>query len=624
MMLKQILPALALVLAFIMISPGMFAATLDESEILVDMESSHADEYDELNNLAGNATHSNYETWNPVPNGIWIGADTEESLYRLNMVTSNNSIFTMTWAVRFSSSQIMNGASQFTVRLPIYVDSYVTGVSLSILASDTVDSHDLVANAPVWNTSASLDYIYVKDFFDPADVSVVDGNDVFTRNNRMYVSITAPILAEQIYVFVMAVTYGPDGNPSFYISPNDVATDQIINSWFGWRIPTGPGVYSTGEERFDIDWGASYDMKGGLGNGVTSIQLYMNKGDELWFTLWAPYVLGVNGHHTIAIPFYTSNGSAQFNVTVTQRSVGGPDVLTNTSEGWYDQMIMVSNDAAVNATGATSFHKQFTVNLTSCTGQWITFYFKNGLLDNPGVTLNGTKYTMLNPDLSDPYVNDAELFIGFTPICSYLVCSEKIVTPVMGSVVEPTEVEAESFFGKGILKGLYMFWVKVNQYGEEFRAKTFDVQTEGEYVAYALSMLSGGGVGVAWWVVSALTDLPTPIDVYRQVKGFVDNVLDMVWDALKAIGNFLWSIGEYIYDALTWLADQIVEYGAYLLGLLIIAAGLLIFFFPIHYQLKLWTSALLLAQGKIAQAQAGVEEVASDIKGKAGKIGGML
>ncbi len=86
----------------------------------------------------------------------------------------------------------------------------------------------------------------------------------------------------------------------------------------------------------------------------------------------------------------------------------------------------------------------------------------------------------------------------------------------------------------------------------------------------------------------------------------------------------LWSIGEYIYDALTWLADQIVEYGAYLLGLLMIGAALLIFFYPIHYQLKLWTSALLLAQGKTAEAQKGVEEVAADISDKAGKVGGML
>lgn len=621
---KNVLSVLAVILALVVISPSMMAVTLDESEILVDMESANAAEYDELNNLANNTVHSNYATWDPMPSGVWIGSDTEESLYELNMVTANNSYFTMTWAVRFASSQIMNGASQFTVRLPIYVDAYVTGVSLSILASDTVKSHDLVGNVPTWNVSASLDYIYVKDFLDPADVSVVDGNDVFTRNNRMYVSIIAPILAEQIYVFVMTATYGPDGNPSFYISPNDVATDQIINSWMGWSIPTGPGMFSVGQERFDIDWGASYDVRGGLGNGITSIQLYMNEGDELWFTIWAPYVLGLNGYHTIGIPFYTANGSAQFNVTITQRSVGGATVLTNTSEVWYDQMIMVSNNAAVNATGATSFHKQFTVNLTSCTGQWVTFYFKNSPLDNPGVTLNGTKYTMLNPDLDDPYVDDAELFIGFTPILSYLVCPVKITTPVMGSVVEPVETETESYFGQGIFKGLFSFWVKVNQYGEEFRAKTFDIQTPGETVVFAVSLLYGGGTVVAWWVVSALTDIPSPIDVYREVKGTIENLLDMAWGALKALGNFIWSIGEYIFDALTWLADQIIEYGAYLLGLLIIAAALLIFFFPIHYQLKLWSAALLLAQGKISQAREAVEDVADDVKSKAGKVGGML
>lgn len=309
MLSSKLMPIVAILLVFAMLSPSIMAATMDESEILVDMESAHSDEYDELVNISNESTEVNVDTWNPAPTGVWIGGSTKESLFQMGVVTSANSTVHMTWTVKFSASQIMSGVSQFTVRLPLFIDESVTSIALYILAVDVVQSHTLGGAFITYTGDANQRYVYQRRALDPTDTSVMDGNDCFVRENRMYVSVTAPIFPDQIYTFSMSAIYAVDANPTLYISPNDVANDGIINSWVGHRIPLGPGVYNDDQHRFDFDWGVSYDMHNGLGNGVTAIQFYFNPGDKLFWAVWAPYVLGINGHHTITIPFQTETGA---------------------------------------------------------------------------------------------------------------------------------------------------------------------------------------------------------------------------------------------------------------------------------------------------------------------------
>ncbi len=633
MLSKHVLTVMAIILVACMITPSIYAATMDESEILVDMESAHADEYDELVNIAeDSSTIPNYDTWDPAPQGVWIGSNTQESHFQLGVVTSTNSTLTMTWCSRFTSSQIMSGASELTIRLPLHVDADVTNVALYIVAVDVVQSSTLSGSTITYAAGANQMYIYQRGNLDPTDASVMDGNDVYVRDNRMYVNVVAPFYPGQIYTYSMTATYAMDASPSWYISPNDVAVDSIINSWVGWTIPTGPGTYSTDQERFDLDWGVSYDMRGGLGNGITAFTYYMNAGDTLLWCIWAPYAVGLNGYHTLTMPFYTDTGEANFSVEVTHRPTG--NVLISLPNTTFQQVILASNSAPANASAGypiPHWDSMFVVNLTAGAGQWVTFYFRTTPLESYSLGgVNVTRYSQFNPEydfMGSPFPgltgNNAEKYIGFVPISSYLVCPSQIDQPVLGSYVEPVVPESFSIFEKGIINGIYLFMVKVTQSGNERVAKAFDVTTPGEAVVVLGSFLMGGS-GVAWWVVSALTDLPSPIDVYRTVKGAFNNALDLIWDSLKALGNFLWSIGEYIYDALTWLADQIMEYGAVLLGLLIIGVALALFFIPIYAQLKLWGIVWSMAQGKFEKAAAQAQDLASAASSAAGKVKGMI
>jgi len=102
----------------------------------------------------------------------------------------------------------------------------------------------------------------------------------------------------------------------------------------------------------------------------------------------------------------------------------------------------------------------------------------------------------------------------------------------------------------------------------------------------------------------------------------VRNLIDAAWDFLKGLGEWLWSIGEMIYDSLVWLMEAISEYGAILLGLAIVFVALAIVFFGIYYQLKLWLMGLALAKGDYDRAAAHAGEVTSNISKGLGKLKG--
>jgi hypothetical protein len=119
------------------------------------------------------------------------------------------------------------------------------------------------------------------------------------------------------------------------------------------------------------------------------------------------------------------------------------------------------------------------------------------------------------------------------------------------------------------------------------------------------------GLPVVSWLVEHAREFM--IGAATLIWGVMRNLIDFAMGVLQGMGNFIRAVGEFIYTALTWLVDSILEYGSILLGLLIVGVGLLIFFYPIHYQVKLWTAGLLMAQGKFTQADRELSGVAKDI-----------
>ena len=140
----------------------------------------------------------------------------------------------------------------------------------------------------------------------------------------------------------------------------------------------------------------------------------------------------------------------------------------------------------------------------------------------------------------------------------------------------------------------------------------------GIVIAPAIMLMQGGAalMVVNQYLASKGIDLPSPQDV---VAIFVDAV-NAIRDALDMVGNFLLAVGQAIYDALVWFADAVMEYGSVLLGLLIIAVALALFFLPVYAQIKLWGIFLSFSEGKVDKAVAQSQDLASTIGGVAGKL----
>jgi hypothetical protein len=113
-----------------------------------------------------------------------------------------------------------------------------------------------------------------------------------------------------------------------------------------------------------------------------------------------------------------------------------------------------------------------------------------------------------------------------------------------------------------------------------------------------------------------LPNLPNPDDIAAVFR----DAINAVRAGLEAIGNFILAVGQAIYDALVWFADAVMEYGSVLLGLLIIAVALALFFAPIYTQLKLWGIAWRMAEGDVQAAAAQAQDLASQASGIVSKF----
>ena len=142
-------------------------------------------------------------------------------------------------------------------------------------------------------------------------------------------------------------------------------------------------------------------------------------------------------------------------------------------------------------------------------------------------------------------------------------------------------------------------------------------------VGIGVPMLAGGilvGVGLGLVILDEVAHNEGYSGIGSYLGGIFSNALDNLWDELQGVGNFLRAVGEAIYDGLVWFADAVTEYGSVLLGLLIIAVALALFFAPIYTQLKLWGIAWRMAEGDVQAAAAQAQDLASQASGVIKKL----
>ena len=615
------------IVALFLIPQFVKAEILGEKDITLNAPSSHASEYDETVNIANDSAKQNAQTWDPTYQGIWVGGSTPESLFKFNYVTaeiaSAGSTMCLSWEAVFSGEKIMNGASDWVVRLPIY--SSTDDINFATLTVYKIPSSNCYSFYPR-TTLYAPDYYGVNITFtdpantykiyqasekgsyllDPADVSVTDGNDYYTVDNRLYVECRAPIIANTLYLFQVEVSYKADSRFKVYLSPNDVASDQFYNSHISTYIPQ-PGTYSYHSSNYSLDLGFSFDFRVGIGGNMVSKNFYLEFGDLITFYCYLPQGGMTYGYHSIMIPFRTANGSAQFgSFNIFNCDPGAPPgafwTAYDATSPWFRDYILVSSDTALNVSIDTNEANFFEVQFMSGRDQSVTFAFEDQLDTKDGFMTSALDYYGMTSNRTDTSFVD-QYVIDMHSYFAYLITDNQLLTPEIASLSSWSEKLARDNVKTtdwDIVAGILMVGGTI-------------LLVAGAIVFAPVVVLVGAGMALAGVLAAAA---PTIIHIYGvisdAVNGFWNSAIDLVWNTLKGIGEFIWSVGEGIYNILKWAYEVIIEYGSILLGLLIIGVAMLLFFYPIHYQLKLWKVVLFMAQGRLEDADATMMSTAKE------------
>lgn len=628
MILSKYAPLIAIVVIALMIVPQYAAATSSSSvsnTTIIDAKSVHQDQYDSLVNLADEASVTNPSTWNPTYQGIYMGASTEESLFEFNDVTSLSlasvtSKLYVASEMKLSTKDIMNGISEFTVRLPFYIDAYTVAATIYLWSIPSSHCYNItLINSstgfvwPVFDTPSLVNYVG----YQPLDITgTPSSNYSYVVDNRGYIKMVAPIYPNQMYLVFCAVAYIDNGRFRMYWSSNDNFGDGLVNtSIFRYISPTiiDPIHYHYTANAFNADPGISFDMIQGIGGSVVSVKRYYHAGDVIRFYTYCNGIHDLLGYYWLMIPFITANNTIKCDVDA--YGIGGTHLFNWVGAGFvYKGFITPDVNVPINQSKSSSEYDYIKVELTLYWDQEIEFlYDARPMVQQASLSAeygwNLTHWVSIL-SLGAPYIPQ----IYFPVYNSFILATNQPAYPHAGSIIPPVVPNNPIPFLRHVLQspvGLAVYFTNVLMVLSAplgvaallFPTQYADAISVGAViVGYAYWGILGGAGVIAWeqgWLLPNLPSLP-----WKDPFGWVSDLIDAIWDGLMAIGNWIKSIGEYIYNVLVWLANAIVEYGSILLGLVIIAVALLLFFFPLDYLIRILESFYLIAQGKYAQGAA--------------------
>lgn len=585
---KQLLPVLAIILVAFLIAPQyVSAAEYVDKTITLEIESEYQDEHDEVVNVANESSIQNPDTWNPAPQGIWMGASTQESLFEFDVVATSSNLMKVASVVQFNRTQIMNGASEFIVRSPIAAED-LTFLQLRILMFYGAANYsiDLDLTLPDYEYADAVEVASIT--VDLTDVSITSGSDAWTVDGRTYLLVNCPVYAGVNYAFIWNARLVQDSSFKIYVTGQDIANDNITETRVYYRTTPMPDYDVKLHHILAIDPGISFDFLTGLGNGIYAKSYYMETNDTISFivkTNWNPSV----GYHVLMLPFGTSDGTLKANVSVEFTNYSSPsdNVWYPTRTNWT-HYILASSEFPIDG-----FQLDVTVTIRVLEDVRVNWIFS----DQPLPSLLSTTYNraIINQSGSLHYVFSV-------PWCSYQQSIVPIYAPSLDMADFPTYYAPQPTD-------------KANWYGTIIGACMI--------VAGAILVATGflapvGFVLMGTGALVIIADLAKGGHLWGggPVSGWMTNALDKIRDALNAIGDFLISIGEGLWDAITWLVDAIIEYGSILLAILCLGVVCFLAFFIIWAQIKLWSMGLKVAKGDLegaASEGAGVVRAVSSI-----------
>jgi len=335
-------------------------------------------------------SQTNYDTWDPVPSGVWFGGYPVESLLRHKAVPDDDFSIAMATVCMFGPEIIMSGAARTLVRLPVGNDdeNYNNArISIYEVSRDTnwtfsrdiseVGTCGVVLNDMKVNfTAGTHELIFYSGAYDPTDTSPTDGNDHFSRSGRTYAFIDAPIEPGVFYLFITTAWYDSDAYVEVYLQPDTLTDGEWNRSTIATYNEEAPDTYDLQVTNFDESFGYSFDFQNGFGNSAYGLNVWATAEDEFkFFSYVDPATIDDSQFLTFMFPYWStvqniSWGVSVYAVTTTAATtIGGVVLLVNWDDYMCRDFILLSmpddfdNNASVVALGET-FTGWFYIKLT--------------------------------------------------------------------------------------------------------------------------------------------------------------------------------------------------------------------------------------------------------------------
>lgn len=560
------------------------------------------DDYDETVNIADETSKTNIETWNPLPDGIFVGGTIAESLMALNEVgVGDYSHLSVATIMRFQSGYLSNGASEFIVRLPFFIDDeqIPLGMLLEIWEWDGTPITFRYDASGVGNLRIAEyppgEYLYgtvvANIWFESEEIWRDITHDSWLLDNRLYARIIAPLYTDRDYLFVATgVWEGPMHQFKVYWHPCDLCSDGIKSTRIARAWEPGLDSYVLRDDDVEADAGWSFVFQIGIGGRARDYDRWYYDGQKL---TWSKYVqvgaAAVDAAVTFIMEFRTNyNQDLNYSITMT----GGGNILL--SKVWWDEKtarnVIVAGNPNIKTFNAEEYDGAY----------WIKFWVYLWIEDDVRMQL------MLIDDLDRPAgsyrpwleisgvgYEDKENYtrVAFAPWCTIVLSDEFIYNET--DVIVPLDKTG--------------FW----RFAERFMPRQWldiiDAILVGTGLKEPITVILNWVGGAITPVIKSMWAITSPLiyALYNYWKDFADAVgkfVQMIIDGLKWLGNWIWKIASAIYKALTWFVDRLVFYGSEVMAMIIYALAVIIPVGIIMITTKLMHIMENIARGRVAEA----------------------
>ena len=630
---KPVIQVIAIMAIAMMITPMYAKATLTE-ELTQEVNYAAISGADEVQNNLDDGSRTNYDTWDPIPSGVWYGGWPIESQLQLSTVPDDDFQIGLATVCKFGSDLIMSGAARTIVRLPVFTpDDPWSRARLNIyeINEDTnwtfdrnehynqldpaIGNHHL-NDMKINFTGTDHELIFWSRDYDPTDVSPTNGNDHYTRSNRTYAIVDAPIKPGTYYLFVTYVWYDSDKYVDIMLQP-----DSLTNG--DWNISTvaiynefAPDSFQLQIQNMSISLGYSFDFQNGYGNSAYGLNTYIWEDDVIQFYSYVDPTTINDGHYlTFMLPFRTTLDNVSWTCVVsiirsdTKSSIeifSFTDYVTNDFilfsmedawsnnvtpefDGWFRILLSPQNDTRIwlpmwDIPKASGDQRMNISWFTSSTGDQFNEIWES----NPEFNYNPMQWLWIDRDGGGDYTYFwmVQHSIQFN---NYYWAK---TAPATGATDTPSPTDDMKFTQK--------VWYATGS----LLIKMGDAVGQIYYPAGVV--LRAGGTAVQ--LIAQYGDFPDPFGwAWDKIQGVIAGI--------QSLGQWIWRVAQEVVGAIRWFVETITYYGSIILGLLILMVAFMIFFIPIYISARIALMIVKAAKGDVSGA-------VDDMGGLAGKITG--